>query len=58
MLNVVTFTEQGGKTTIALRGGPINATDEERAMYAASTASMQQGFSGGFDKLDDFLAKS
>ena len=58
VLNVVTFTEQGGKTTIALRGGPINATDEERAMYAASTASMQQGFSGGFDKLDDFLAKS
>ena len=58
MLNVVTLTEQGGKTTIALRGGPINATEEERAMFAANTASMRQGFGGTFDKLADFLAKS
>ena len=58
VLNVVTFSEQGGKTTITLRGGPINATDEERAMFAANTGSMQQGFGGAFDKLADFLAKS
>ena len=41
VLNVVTFTEQGGKTTVALRGRPINATDEERAMFAANTNSMR-----------------
>jgi uncharacterized protein YndB with AHSA1/START domain len=58
VLNVVTFTEQGGKTTVALRGVPINASEEERAMFAANTASMQQGFGGAFDKLVDLLAKS
>jgi uncharacterized protein YndB with AHSA1/START domain len=58
VLNVVTFTEQNGKTTVALRGGPINATEEERAMFVANTAGMQQGFGGSFDKLVDLLAKS
>ena len=58
VLNVVTFSEQGGKTTIALRGGPINATEEKRAMFAANTDSMRQGFGGTFEKLADLLAKS
>src|ERR1044072_8346691 len=58
VLNVVTFSEQGGKTTIALRGGPIDATEEERKMYAANTESMRQGFGGAFDKFADLLAKS
>ena len=58
VLNVVTFTAQGGKTTIALRNGPINATEEERAIFAANTSSMQQGFGGAFDKLADLLATS
>ena len=58
VLNAVTFTEQDGKTTIALRSRPINATDEERKMFAANTGSMGQGFGGAFDKLAGFLAKS
>jgi uncharacterized protein YndB with AHSA1/START domain len=57
VLNVVTFGEEGGRTTVSLRGGPINATEEERAMFESATASMQQGFGGTFDKLDEFLAK-
>jgi uncharacterized protein YndB with AHSA1/START domain len=57
MLNVVTFTEQNGKTTIALRAHPIDATEEERAMFVANTAGMQQGFGGSFDKLAEFLTK-
>jgi uncharacterized protein YndB with AHSA1/START domain len=57
VLNVVTFTEQGGKTTIALRGHPINATEDERKMYAANADSMRQGFGGTFDQLAGFLAK-
>jgi uncharacterized protein YndB with AHSA1/START domain len=56
VLNTVTFTEQGGKTTVALRGGPINATKEERAIFAENTASMQQGYGGSFEKLDAYLA--
>lgn len=57
VLNTVTFTEQGGKTTIALRGSPIDATEDERAMFAANADSMRQGFGGTFDQLTGFLAK-
>ena len=58
VLNVVTFTEQGGKTTVALRGHPINATEDERRMFAANADSMRQGFGGTFDQLAGLLAKS
>jgi uncharacterized protein YndB with AHSA1/START domain len=58
VLNTMTLTEQGGKTTIALRGGPINATEEECKIFAGMTDSMRQGFGGTFDKLDDYLAKT
>lgn len=57
ILNTMTFTEAGGKTTIDLRGGPINATEDERKMYASMHDSMRGGFSGTFDQLDAFLAK-
>src|SRR5262249_53485536 len=49
VLNVVMFTEQDGATTIALRGGPINATEEERKIFHDNTDSMRQGFGGTFD---------
>ena len=58
VLNVMTLTEAGGKTTLMLRGSPINASAEERAVYAAHTDSMRQGFGGTFDQLAGFLAKS
>lgn len=57
VLNVVTFTEEGSRTTLTLRGGPVNAIAEERAMFESMTASMQQGFGGTFDKLDDYLKR-
>jgi uncharacterized protein YndB with AHSA1/START domain len=55
VLNVVTFAEENGATTLTLRGGPINATEEERAIFAGHTESMRQGFGGTFDQLDEFL---
>lgn len=55
VLNTVTFVEQDGKTTLELRGGPINATEAEIANYASMFDSMRQGFGGTFDKLDDYL---
>jgi uncharacterized protein YndB with AHSA1/START domain len=55
VLNVVTFTEQNGRTTVALRGGPVNATEEERRTFAGHADSMRQGFSGSFDQLAEFL---
>ena len=56
VLNVITLAEEGGKTTLTLHGGPINATDEERAIYAGNTESMRQGFGGAFDKLAECLS--
>jgi len=56
VLNVVTFSEQDGRTTITLRGRPINATAAERATFAAGHASMRQGFGGTLDQLSAHLA--
>ncbi len=58
ILNNMTFTEQAGKTTIDLRGAPINPTDEERATFEGMFPSMKQGFGSTFDQLEEFLSKS
>ena len=51
------LTELAGKTTLTLRGAPINATEEERDIFAANIDSMRQGFGGTFDQLADYLAQ-
>jgi len=56
MLNVVTFTAHGEKTTITLRSSAHNATDEERATFKAGHAKMQGGFTGTFNQLAAYLA--
>lgn len=58
VLNVLTLTEHGGKTTLTLRGGPLHAPEIERATFNASHPSMQQGFAGTFDQLDAYLHES
>jgi uncharacterized protein YndB with AHSA1/START domain len=55
VLNTVTFTEEGGRTTIRISGGPINATEVERNTFYGSIKSMEQGFGGTFDQLDEYL---
>lgn len=57
ILNIVTFTEQGGQTTLTLRGGPIQAAEEEVQFFHSMHPSMQQGFGGTFAQLDEYLAK-
>jgi uncharacterized protein YndB with AHSA1/START domain len=57
VLNTMTLTEKDGRTTVALVGGPINATEEERRIFAGMHDSMRQGFGGTFDQLADYLAK-
>lgn len=57
ILNTLTLTEHGGKTTLTLCGGPINATAEERQAFEAGLAGMQGGFAGTFAKLDRYLAQ-
>jgi uncharacterized protein YndB with AHSA1/START domain len=55
--NILTFTEIEGKTTITLRGGPINVSEEELNFFKGMFESMKQGFGGTFDQLAEYLAK-
>ena len=54
----MTLTEHEGKTTLTLRGGPINATEEERKTFEGFREFMQKGFGGTFDQLDEYLVKA
>ena len=57
VLNVLTLTEHNGRTTLALKGTPINATAQERKTFADGFESMQKGFGGTLDQLDEYVAK-
>lgn len=57
VLNIFTFTEQDGKSILTLRAGPVNATEEEMAVYKNFHGSMQQGYGGTFEKLADYLSE-
>ncbi len=58
VLNVLTLTEEGGKTRLTLRGRPLNASPSQHKAYADMQPSMRQGFGGTFDQLAAHLAKS
>jgi uncharacterized protein YndB with AHSA1/START domain len=57
VLNTLTLTESHGKTTLTLRGGPLNATEDEQKTFEGMRDSMKQGFTGTFDQLEATLAK-
>lgn len=56
VLNTLTLSEHEGKTTVTLRGGPLNATELERKTFKDGHKSMQQGFKGTLDQLAAYLA--
>lgn len=56
MLNTITLEERAGQTILTLHSTPINATDEERATFAAMLGDMERGFGGTFDQLAAYLA--
>ncbi|HXA02820.1 MAG TPA: SRPBCC domain-containing protein [Cytophagaceae bacterium] len=58
VLNTLTFTEHEGKTTLTLRGEPVNATEEERQTFESGFEGMNKGFAGTLDQLADYLAKA
>ena len=57
MLSTVTLTEQGGKTTVAVRWVPTDATAEERKTFDEGHDDMRQGWTGTLDRLGDYLTK-
>jgi len=56
MLTTLTLAERGGKTTLTLRVGALEATAEEVATFEGGFDSMRQGFGGTLEQLADFLA--
>jgi uncharacterized protein YndB with AHSA1/START domain len=56
--NEVIFTDNhDGTTNMTLRSQPFNASDEERSFFEGMFDSMQQGFGGTFDQLEQYLAE-
>lgn len=58
ILNTLTLTEADGKTTVAMRGAPVNATEAELQTFAAAKPNIQQGFKGTFEQLEAYLARA
>ena len=55
--NEISLVEDGNETIFTLRGGPLNATQEERTKFRSFFGSMQGGFSATYDQLDMYLEK-
>jgi uncharacterized protein YndB with AHSA1/START domain len=56
-LGSMVLAEKDGKTMISSRSWPINATQKEIDVFKEGFESMEQGYSGTLDRLDDFLAR-
>lgn len=53
--SIIELTEEGGKTNMSFRGWPINATEEERKAWKDMFSSMQGGWGGTLEKLEEYL---
>jgi uncharacterized protein YndB with AHSA1/START domain len=56
ILNVLTLDEVDGRTILTLKAVPIDATDEERRAFEGGFDSLQQGFKGTLDQLENHLS--
>jgi uncharacterized protein YndB with AHSA1/START domain len=54
-LSTVTFDEADGKTKLTLVGIPINANEVEHSMFESMFPSMQQGWGGTLDQLEEYV---
>jgi uncharacterized protein YndB with AHSA1/START domain len=57
VLSTVTFEKKHDRTKITLRGAPIHATEAERRAFAAGHGSMQKGWAGTFEQLDEHVTE-
>ena len=58
VLSTMTLIEHDGKTTLTMRGVPLNATAMGRKTFEAAGDSMQKGWAGTLDQLAEHLATS
>jgi uncharacterized protein YndB with AHSA1/START domain len=55
VLNTIEFSGVAGKTTLAMTGVPFNAGDDEKAFFESMFPSMNQGFTGTLNQLEEYL---
>ena len=55
MLSTIEFAERDGKTVVIVRWTPLNASETECNTFKDGQASMNQGWSGTFERLEAFL---
>jgi uncharacterized protein YndB with AHSA1/START domain len=53
---ILTLSEEGNKTLLTLQSSTIHANAEEQQTFIKGFDSMQEGFGGTFDKLQEYLA--
>jgi uncharacterized protein YndB with AHSA1/START domain len=58
ILSTITFVEQSGKTLLTIEWIPINATEIENKSFDENRESMQNGWTGTLDRLEENLAKA
>ncbi|MGH6736047.1 MAG: SRPBCC family protein [Methyloceanibacter sp.] len=58
IFSTVTFAERDGKTTVTIHWVPYEATEAERDTFEEGAPSMQAGWTGTLDRLEDYLAKA
>ena len=56
-INTITLTETDGVTTLVLKSEPLHASESEMKCFYSITEGMEQGFSGTFNQLADYLNK-
>ncbi len=55
MLSTIGFSEAGGKTTVTVEWEPYEASETEMKAFEDARNSMQAGWTGTYDKLEDYL---
>ncbi len=55
VLNTATFTEQDGKTTMIIKGHPVNASKDEETIFFSAFEGMNQGFKGTYDQFEEYI---
>jgi len=56
-LSTVEFRDVGGKTEVTVRWIPVNASEPEEKAFDAGRDSMNQGWGGTLDQLEDHVGK-
>jgi uncharacterized protein YndB with AHSA1/START domain len=57
-LNTVLFQEQNGKTLVTIKAVTLNAGEIERKTFIDGLSSLQNGFAGTLEQLDDYLGET